>query len=182
VLRLLVSRIEKRRKNSLSQKFIPVNFSVGDFVLVAIVSKRQRKLHAKWRGPYRVVRCISSHIYECEDLVLNIRIQVHVRRIKFFASSDMDVSIPLLDIISSQDNWATDFYPETILDFMVDSGQKLYLRIKWLGFSELESTWEPVEIFYVDAPEMVHAFLDANPNRYFVLREFISSLTTTRMH
>jgi hypothetical protein len=158
----------------------PVNFGIGDFVLVAIVSRKQRKLQAQWRGPYRVIGCVSSHVYTCEDLTLNITLDVHVSRMKFFATSDMDVSVALADTIRAQDTWNTEYVPEMILDSFITSRNEVYVKIKWSGFSELESTMEPLKSFYADAPELVHAFLKEHPHRHEHLRSYVENILKTK--
>jgi hypothetical protein len=153
----------------------PVDFGVGDFVLVAIANKNMlRKLQAFWRGPYRVVSCNSSHVYTCEDLTLNITLDVHVTRMKFFATSDMDVTIPLRNVIKAQDSWNFRYIPEVILDTRVDLNKDLYLQIKWNGFSELETTWELAKTFFHDCPHLVHEFLLAHQNNHSELRKFVA--------
>jgi hypothetical protein len=154
---------------------VPINFTIGDFVLVAIVSQKIRKLHARWRGPYRIRGLVSPYIYECEDLTADIVIHVHVRRMKYFAASDMEVSIPLVETIKAQDTWANEYVPECVLDSFVESNRKLFVQVKWLGFSELESTWEPIEAFYEDAPAIVEAFLAKHALKHVELQRYVKS-------
>jgi hypothetical protein len=40
----------------------PVNFGLGDFVLVANPLQTE-KLAAKWTGPYRVVELVNNHVF-----------------------------------------------------------------------------------------------------------------------
>jgi hypothetical protein len=168
-------REETRKRNRRNLHVVkPVNFAVGDFVLVAIVSKKARKLHATWRGPYRVLKEINSHVYECEDLTLNITINVHVRRMKFFANCDLDVTVPLLEEIHAQDTWITTAIPECVLDSIQDDTNHVFVRVKWMGFSELESTWEPIEAFYEDAPALVDVFVGKNAMLHKPLAKFVS--------
>ena len=48
----------------------PVNFEVGDYVLVAHrTNNRGPKLNVKWKGPRRIVRAVSEFVYEVEDLL-----------------------------------------------------------------------------------------------------------------
>jgi hypothetical protein len=170
------SREVIRQRNLKAQRFsVPINFGIGDFVLVAIVSRKLRKLHAQWRGPYRIKRAVSPYVYECEDLNANITINVHVRRIKFFACSDMDVSIPLRETILAQDKWATEYEPECVLDSFVETNLDISVKVKWLGFSELESTWEPIESFYDDAPALVDMFLSLNGDKHKALYRYVKS-------
>jgi glycosyltransferase A (GT-A) superfamily protein (DUF2064 family) len=82
-------------------------------------------------------------------------------RLKFFADSDMDVTVPLQDRITQQDNKGDEFIPEQILEYEFDKQDKEhYFKIQWTGFSELENTWEPVSVIYEDCPDLVESFLE----------------------
>ncbi len=153
-----------------------MNFSVGDFVLVAIVTKRQHKLHAMWKGPYRIIEASSSHVFTCKNLVDDSERIVHVRRMKFFASSDMNVSVELLETISAQDNWATEFIPDYILDSYCELDGEVLVKVKWLGFDILESTWESIDHFYEDAPDLVDKFLAENRVAHNDLRQYVEHI------
>ena len=133
-----------------------VDFDVGDFVLMAVPYKLQSKLQAIWRGPYRVVRIISAHIYEVEHLVSGLLVEAHIQRLKFFADSDMDVTIPLQDTITQQDT--SGYFFERIIDYMFFDNNH-WVRIQWVGFSVLEATWEPLDAVHADDPKLVPAYL-----------------------
>jgi hypothetical protein len=163
-----------RKNNVFSQSYnVPVNFGIGDFVLIAIVNKNARKLQAIWNGPYRVIECKSSHVYVCEDLTYKVKRDVHVTRMKFFASSDLQTTVQLQKTISAQDKWNILYVPEKILDSYVDDSNEIFVRIKWSGFSELETTWEPIKSFYSDCPSLVHEFLLTNRQNHEALSKFV---------
>jgi hypothetical protein len=172
---VLSTRQIAERNRRIKNSQIPVNFTIGDFVLVAAVTKHNHKLHAQWKGPFRVLRSISAHVFICENLVTQAELIVHVRRMKFFASSDMNVTVPLIAIITAQDNWATDYIPESVVDSYEESDGSVMVKVKWLGFDELESTWESIEYFYADAPDLVDQFLLCNSYKHNALREFVNS-------
>jgi hypothetical protein len=96
---------------------------------------------------------------------------------KFFATSDMDVSVNLKETIGAQDNWNTEFVPEKILDSVIDDAKQIFVRVKWSGFSELECTWEPIKSFYYDAPDLVHAFLEEHVFTHKHLRDYVEKRT-----
>jgi hypothetical protein len=174
--RVILSKRQLAQRNRvMKNNHIPVNFTVGDFVVVAIVRKKQHKLQASWKGPYRVKSCISSHVYECEDLLGGKHLIVHVRRMKFFASSDLNVTIPLMELIRSQDTWATEYVPEYILDSNVESTGLICVKVKWLGFDAVESTWESIEYFYEDAPDLVDKFLSDHLSGHNALRAYVKN-------
>jgi transposase InsO family protein len=169
----LATEVVRKRNAKAQLRKVPINFGIGDFVLVAIVNKQARKLHALWRGPYRIIGSKSSHVYMCEDLTLNIVLEVHVSRMKFFAISDMNVSVSLKQTISAQDTWDTKYIPECILDSYVDASKEIFVRVKWSGFSELETTWEPIKSFFFDCPNLVHEFLLLKKHNHDALRKYV---------
>jgi hypothetical protein len=175
---VVVAKDKIHTKNVNDKKVqVLVNFGIGDFVLIALVSKKQRKLHAQWRGPYRVIHSVSSHVYTVEDLVSNVLVDVHVTRMKFFATSDMNVTIALKDVISGQDSWNLQYIPEVILDSVIDTRKQIFVQVKWSGFSELESTWEPIKSFLYDAPELVTSFLANHLLSHGFLHDYVKKHT-----
>lgn len=136
-----------------------VDFTVGDFVMVATPGQLPSKLSARWRGPYEVVRCIDEYIYEVRHLVTGKLLAAHIMRIKFFCNSELDQHVALLDEITSHENYDLLFTPEGIEEFRYD--EKLnaaYVKVKWLGFSSLESTWEYVDDIARDFPELTDMY------------------------
>jgi hypothetical protein len=48
---------------------MPVNYSIGDFVLVGTVQRSKLpKLFVTWQGPYRAVRFEHQQVLEAEHL------------------------------------------------------------------------------------------------------------------
>ena len=73
----------------------------------------------------------------------------------------MDVSVPLKDRITQQDNKGNENVPESILEYQLDKQAKEhYFRIRWIGFSEFENTWEPITDIYEDCPDIVESYLE----------------------
>ena len=140
-----------------------VDFDVGDFVLMAVPHKLRHKLEAVWRGPYRVTRVVNSHLYELEHLVSGVLVISHIQRIKFFADSDMDVTIPLCDTITSQDAHSV-YEPEELLKWQYNRITNSYeVLVKWVGFSDMENTWQDLELLYEDVPKEVVRYIATLP-------------------
>ena len=137
-----------------------VDFMVGDFVMVATPRELPTKLAARWSGPYEVVRCVDDYIYEVKHLVTGQLSEAHIMRIKFFCNSELDKNIPSLkDEITSHDNHDLLFTAEAVEDFRRDERlDASYVKMKWLGFSSLESTWELVDDMAQAFPELIERY------------------------
>ncbi len=79
-------RLEKRQVQRHNEKtnIQPINFSLGDFVLVRCAQKKGHKLQLSWRGPRRISKVISAWVFEVEDLNSSKKEIVHARRICFY--------------------------------------------------------------------------------------------------
>ena len=137
-----------------------------DFVLVAQARLNTlSKLTALWRGPYRIVRAISAYVYEVEHLVTHEFRTVHITRLRFYADSSLDIPIPLLDELLTEDTLTFEYHIESILAHTYDFDSGEYrLRIKWTGFSDLETTWEPLNLMYEDQPKRICQYLMSLPD------------------
>lgn len=132
-----------------------VDFDVGDYVMVATPGKSKSKIIARWKGPFRVVEMVDKYVYRVQHLVTLEKSLAHVMRIKFFCSSELEVPVGLVDEIQSHENYDLEFDPECILDLKYDFDlQASYVKIKWRGFSEMETTWEFLDDFFETHPEL----------------------------
>ena len=153
------------RKHNERTHVQPVNFSVGDYVLVAKrISKNGHKLQVQWRGPQRINRVESNLVFECQDLINEQLSLVHANRLKFYADSQLNVTQELLDTIDHNDphyNTVT-----KLLDLRYNRSTREYeVQAKWRGFSHEEPTWEPLANLHEDIPEMLENFLQAFSNQ-----------------
>lgn len=72
------------------------NYSVGDYVLIAVPEKNKRhKLIKKWRGPRRIVCTESNSIYGVENIFNLKRTLVHHSRLNQYADSSLNVTVEL---------------------------------------------------------------------------------------
>ena len=133
-----------------------INFDVGDFVLIArpmgIISKE--KLKAVWHGPMKIVKLISSHVYEVEDLNSHKTMKVHVQRMRFYKDSSLLVTDELKLQIAHD---TTAFEVEQIKGHR-HLNKRWEFLVKWLGF-ESEDTWEPLISLFEDVHALVKAYL-----------------------
>lgn len=105
----VAERRSKKRKAAIkihnSKTNVPeINFSVGDFVLVAKrVRKDGHKLQVQCLGPQRVIRVESDWVFEVQDLMNGRTSLVHANRLKFYADSKLNVTDELLESINHND-------------------------------------------------------------------------------
>jgi hypothetical protein len=174
--KVVLSKAKIRARNTTSglSKII-VNFVVGDFVLVAKPQPTVSKLEAVWRGPYTVVEAISEHLYRVKSLDGLQTFVSHTSRVKYFADSDMDVTAKLIDTVNSQDKWISTYVPAEVLDSQLDVHGDMYVLVRWEGFTTVEATWEPLEQFWEDAPNLLDEFLSKYPRSFAQARSAIES-------
>ena len=148
----------------------PINFDVGDFVLVAKrVQNDGHKLRVTWRGPRRVTRAVSDLIYECEDLLSGETALFHANRLKFFADDKLDVTEELLTAMDHNDPHFQKVEELLGLRFNAETGA-YEVQVKWLGFDYEDPTWEPLETMQEDIPERLSNFLRDHPDQELVQR------------
>jgi hypothetical protein len=135
------SQVYQREVNKKKLEKTPENpskFSVGDYVLISYPAQPPNKLVSPWRGPY-IISEIKNQTYCCRDLINNKIIEVFIDRLKGYrAENDIDPK----DLSMSD---REEFYVESILDHRGDLKKKksLEFKIRWLGYSPEDDTWEP---------------------------------------
>lgn len=120
-------------------------FEIGTYVLMAypdsgLGSKPPNKLMTNLKGPLRVESHRGSR-YQLRDLVSNRTIEAHVTRLRQY-NVDEDNIDPRLIANKDQQSWDI----EKIITHRGDpsrSRNQLYFRVRWVGFSATEDTWEP---------------------------------------
>ena len=137
---------------------VPINFTVGDYVLRGLVRARSnRKPCIKWYGPYRVVECRSNYTFIIEDLLTSEREESHGRRLRFFRNSSFKVTEELRQHLCYQRN---ELHSVEEFTGVRKKGADLQLRVKWRGFPEDESTWTNLLSLQEDVPDMVNDYLE----------------------
>ena len=64
------------------------NFGVGDYVLVGDPDPDRRagkKLHLRWKGPFRITDSLNGYIFELENIVTRQRRIVHWFRVRYYS-------------------------------------------------------------------------------------------------
>jgi len=171
----IAQRRSRRREEAISvhnakTHIKPINFDVGDFVLVAKRSTcHGKKLRLKWTGPRRIIRVVSDFIFEVEDLITGSYALIHSNRLKFYADSQLNVTEELLDTVEHNDPHLQTV--TKLLDMRFnDHFERFEVQAKWRGFDEEEPTWEPFANLKEDIPDMLEKFLKKFPDQAMVRR------------
>lgn len=180
-LRIAIDKIHKevsarrtRRRNDAVKRHNerthvkPVNFEIGDFVMVAKRDKKDgHKLRVVWSGPRRVTRAISELVYECEDLITGAHHNIHANRLKIYADSSLNVTEDMLDTVEHNDPHMNTV--EELLGLQFNVEKEIYeVRIKWRGFDDEDPTWEPFPVMLEDIPDKLESFLKTYPDQNMV--------------
>ena len=133
-------------------------FEVGDTVLVSAehinlpsqAKRPTRKFQARYLGPYKVTKIISSTAYEIElPGTLRIHPVFHISKLRQYTESKEEefpgrIPAPPLPIVVDDHE---EFVVEKILDKRVRKigrGTKTEYLIKWQNYPEYDATWEPL--------------------------------------
>jgi len=134
----------------------PVNFTVGDFVLIARLI-RPAKTQLEWLGPMRVVATPSDQVVEVEDLSTRHRHTLHSTRVKFYADKNLHLTTDITDHAQHVANAEWDV--KAITNIRKTRTGEFELLVNWLGFEDVEATYEPLNSMHESVPEMVRNFL-----------------------
>lgn len=74
-----------------------MNLDIGELVLIVKLEfKEGEKLTLRWRGPLRISRNISEHLYEVEDISDGSVVIVHASRLRLYQKSKRGIKEELL--------------------------------------------------------------------------------------
>ena len=152
-----IEQAQQRQAKYADQHRRDVTFVVGDSVLLSTVTdhlrmvgddKRTPKFASKYIGPFKVKRVAHANAYEL-DLPASLQIYpvLNISRLKQY--TDGTLRFPHRARIdhrppaeSQLEDGAAQFEVESILAKRGDGSSARYL-VKWLGYPDYESTWEP---------------------------------------
>ena len=121
---------------------------------MANVKKRigRSKVEFLWRGPF----ILSDWVFEVEDLH---RTEIHIvyaQRLRFYSDKTLNVTEELLSYV---ENTEDTYQVDKLID--IRTSERSYdVLVHWLGFSESERTWEPIEQLFEDVPLTLKSFLE----------------------
>jgi Chromo (CHRromatin Organisation MOdifier) domain len=157
-IEVAAGRRSKARQRQHGQHGVAVpNFDLGYFVLVAQRdTKSINKVSLHWRGPRRITRVLSDHVYEVDGIESWHATDVHSSHLRFYHDASLDVTAALVDQIAHND---LGYDVRAITDIRFDAESKEYqILLSWLGFDRDDDSWEPLAVLLEDVPDKVHAF------------------------
>ena len=95
-------------------------------------------------------------VFEVSDLHHTEKHIVHAQRLRFYSDSTLNVTEELLTYVQ---NSADVYQVDRLLDIR-PSERSYDVLVHWLGFSEKERSWEPIEQLYEDVPLTLQNFLE----------------------
>jgi hypothetical protein len=137
---VVAGRRSKARERQHARPGVSVpNFDVGDFVLVAQRATQSiHKLSLRWRGPRRITRVLSDHVYEVEDIESGHTSDAHSSRLRFYHDASLEVTAELVEQIAHNE---LGYDVRAIKDVRFDAEAKQYqVMVSWLGFDNDDDT------------------------------------------
>ena len=155
-----ISEGQRRKKRIQSRIYRrEPNFTIGDYVLVGdpdSVRRAGKKLHLLWKGPFRVTDTMNSYIFEVENIVDSTKRIVHGDRIRYSADDRLNITEEIKDQFT-YDN--ASYEVQQFRDCRVNpETHQIEFLVDWKGFSEAESSWEPLQNLWTDVPHLVQLY------------------------
>ena len=126
------------RKHPHKPREMEVDFSVGDYVLVARQGvKLKDKTRAIWEGPALVIHQIGPYFYRVHNIGNDLEREVHARFLKRYADSNLTVSRQLREFAA---HGGQRFTVSNFLSHRHE-GRTWQLLVHWEGYSLEEATW-----------------------------------------
>ena len=152
---------KRRAKHS-----VKAGFDIGCFVHWSEINKRGKdndlsKLVIQWRGPFRIVECLNDQLYRIQHLLdAKKTFEAHATRLKYYSMGTESIDDILIDNIRLQDSMR--MHPERVIGTELDDESELIMaNVQWRGFSELENSLEPFRNVLIDAPTVVHEYVNS---------------------
>ena len=129
----------------------PEVFEEGDIVWYKRLEKSGDKLASRWIGTCKVIGrrgALSYEIQVKEELIMDVNVGDLKRFVKDSFNGD---PVPLfyhrrtvVDVEAAPDEGVV----EKIIGHRIDKDGKWWFKVKWEGFPESDSTWEPINHFF----------------------------------
>jgi transposase InsO family protein len=134
----------------------PVDFGVGDYVLVARHGRNTRDKTAPiWNGPALVIEAENDRSFLVKDLLSGKSRVIHANFLKRYADKSLTVTPQLVKFIAAS---AVETRVRAITQHR-KVGQRWELCVLWEGFDDDEFTWQELRALAEDVPELVKRYV-----------------------
>ena len=138
-----------------------LKLNVGDLVLVSHVAlppqAGRNKLSAKWLGPAMVTDRVHDKVYRVRFLGADKTQDAATDHLQLLHEGSLPGS-PGLQAAADQ-TLVGKFVVEKLLTLRKLEDGQFYIRVRWVGYSDAECTWEPLLRLYDDVPDLVLDFV-----------------------
>jgi transposase InsO family protein len=149
-------RSRKLREHPTRPGETPVDFGVGDYVMVARYNRGTRDKTAPiWNGPALVTGAENDRSFHVKDLLSGKSRVIHADYLKRYADKSLTVTPQLTKFIAAA---AVDTRVRAITHHR-KVGQKWELCVLWEGFDDEEFTWQELRALAEDVPELVKRYV-----------------------
>eukprot|EP00924_Labyrinthula_sp_SR-Ha-C_P001170 augustus_masked-scaffold_7-processed-gene-15.52-mRNA-1 protein AED:1.00 eAED:1.00 QI:0/-1/0/0/-1/1/1/0/381 len=148
-------RFRRNKRYNDKLKAPVIQYNVGDWILLTKSGTKgsQVKHLPLFVGPYRIIKIISSNVYQIEDL-LGKRQIVHASRLWPYKDDTFKPTQEIINLfLSNQDPLEVEYF----LKLFVTDKNGIIVLTKWLGCEEL--TWEPWRTMWEDLSSLSEDFL-----------------------
>ena len=154
----LDKKSKRQAQNNKGREFLDFPFEIGDYVIWSSVDRKGPggKLYGTWKGPYQIVDSKSDKVFYLRNLVTSKLIEAHTSRMEFYSDAMMEVTQPLIELISRQGDELT----IDKIEVMIKIQNRFILTVSWNGLEELEKSEEPFEVFFPQVQILVLQFMN----------------------
>jgi hypothetical protein len=134
----------------------PIDFDIGDYVLVARGNRTTKDKTAPiWDGPALVVAANNERVFQVKDLLSSRVRAIHADQLKRYSDCNLTVTKQLKNFVAAS-NTVTNV--REIISHR-KSGSRWELCVLWEGFEDDESTWQDFKQMFMDVPELVTRYV-----------------------
>ena len=140
--RLIKASVEHQKK--VTEKYLeaspedPLEFKVGESVLVSYPERPPSKFHPRWQGPFKVAK-VEGNRYTCTNLRTGKDEVFDIQRLRRY------ISDPDRDDLSVASVDRREYVVERILAHRGTSKKKskMMFKVHWEGYDDSKDSWEP---------------------------------------
>lgn len=120
-------------------------------MLIWSIGKKGHNLNIEWQEPMKLINAKSERIFEVENLTESERMTAHGQRM---------VPYPVLHhtsqitgkLMKQSNHLASTYHMVKEISGARQSDRIIELHVKWIGWEDIEKTWEPLGNKHQDVP------------------------------